>query len=253
MWMLMCRCSELNRDLKIQQVWYRELNPRGHRFCSSSSSSLSGTKKCEKEIKDVSCGGDGTSICHITVQNLDHFSRVLNSFHRCRIDQCTVQYNVQINKGTDSWHHNTQYIYVPSNLLNLTEVLLTNRMAVMRLLMESDTMREWPARTDQVGGSLGLITSERAVLIRWVELSSMERADWRIGSWAAQPYRTTKVNFSQNEDTCAFIITSRFFCSWPWTLQTLLFTWLYLAADLSGDTGKLWVGSERRQVFHSLN
>lgn len=48
--------------------------------------------------------------------------------------------------------------------------------------MESETMREWPARTDQVGGSLGLITNERAVFSRWVELSSMERADWRMGS-----------------------------------------------------------------------
>lgn len=57
-----------------------------------------------------------------------------------------------------------------------------NLMAVMRPLMESDTVREWPARTDQVGGSLGLITSERAVFNRWVELSSMARADWRMGS-----------------------------------------------------------------------
>lgn len=50
-------------------------------------------------------------------------------------------------------------------------------MAVIRPLMESDTVREWPARTDQVGGSLGLMTSERAVFSRWVELSSMEQAD----------------------------------------------------------------------------
>lgn len=38
-----------------------------------------------------------------------------------------------------------------------------NLMEVMRLLMESDTVLEWPARTDQVGGSFGLRTSERAV------------------------------------------------------------------------------------------
>ena len=59
---------------------------------------------------------------------------------------------------------------------------LSNLIAVMRLLMESDTVREWPARPDQVGGSLGLITNERAVFSRWVELSNMERADWMIGS-----------------------------------------------------------------------
>lgn len=53
----------------------------------------------------------------------------------------------------------------------------TDRMAVIRPLMESDTVREWPARTDHVGGSLGLMTSERAVFSRWVELSSMEQAD----------------------------------------------------------------------------
>lgn len=66
-------------------------------------------------------------------------------------------------------------------------------MAVMRLLMESDTVRECPARTDQVGGSLGLITNERAVLSRWVELSSMERAEWRMGSCAAEPYGNTNL------------------------------------------------------------
>ena len=62
----------------------------------------------------------------------------------------------------------------------------------MRLLIESETVREWPARTDQVGGSLGLMTNERAVLSRWMELSSMEHADWRMGSWAAEPYRQTE-------------------------------------------------------------
>lgn len=61
-------------------------------------------------------------------------------------------------------------------------------MDVMRLLMESDTVREWPARMDQVGGSLGLRMRERAVSNKWVELSSMERAERRIGSWAAEPW-----------------------------------------------------------------
>ena len=57
-----------------------------------------------------------------------------------------------------------------------------NLMAVMRLLMESDTVREWPARMDQVGGSFGLMTRERAVSSNWVELSSIDRAERRIGS-----------------------------------------------------------------------
>lgn len=48
--------------------------------------------------------------------------------------------------------------------------------------MESDTVREWPARTDHVGGSLGLRMRERALFRSWVELSSMDRAERRIGS-----------------------------------------------------------------------
>lgn len=38
-----------------------------------------------------------------------------------------------------------------------------NLMEVMRLLMESETVLEWPASIDQVGGSLGFRTSDRAV------------------------------------------------------------------------------------------
>lgn len=60
-------------------------------------------------------------------------------------------------------------------------------MEVMRLLMESETVLEWPARMDQEGGSLGLRTSERAVSKRYVELSSMERAERTIGSCATEP------------------------------------------------------------------
>lgn len=55
-------------------------------------------------------------------------------------------------------------------------------MAVMRLLMESETVREWLAKMDQVGGSFGLMTNDRAVLRSSVELSSMARADWMMGS-----------------------------------------------------------------------
>lgn len=55
-------------------------------------------------------------------------------------------------------------------------------MEVMRLLIDSDTVWEWLASTDQVGGSLGLMASERAVLISDEELSSMVLAEVRIGS-----------------------------------------------------------------------
>lgn len=55
-------------------------------------------------------------------------------------------------------------------------------MDVMRLFIESETVLEWPAKMDQVGGSLGLSTSERAVSIRYVELSSIQRAERTIGS-----------------------------------------------------------------------
>lgn len=61
-------------------------------------------------------------------------------------------------------------------------------MDVMRLLIESETVLEWPAKMDQVGGSLGLRTSERAVSIRYVELSSIQRAERTMGSWAAEPW-----------------------------------------------------------------
>lgn len=77
---------------------------------------------------------------------------------------------------------------VSEDLKPQQQQLCTYLMAVMRPLMESDTVREWPASTDQVGGSLGLRMSERAVSSRWVELSSMERAERRIGSWAAEPW-----------------------------------------------------------------
>lgn len=60
----------------------------------------------------------------------------------------------------------------------------TNLIDVMRLLMESDTVWECPASTDQVGGSLGLMASERAVRMRYDELSSMVLAETRIGSCA---------------------------------------------------------------------
>lgn len=53
--------------------------------------------------------------------------------------------------------------------------------------MESDTVWECPANTDQVGGSLGLMARERAVRMRYDELSSMVLAETRIGSCAWEP------------------------------------------------------------------
>lgn len=67
----------------------------------------------------------------------------------------------------------------------------TNLIDVMRLLMESDTVWECPASTDQVGGSLGLMASERAVRMRYDELSSMVLAETRIGSCAWEPWDQT--------------------------------------------------------------
>lgn len=64
-------------------------------------------------------------------------------------------------------------------------------MEVMRLLMDSETVCECPARTDQVLGSLGLMASERAVLIKEDELSSMVRAEARMGSCAREPWKGT--------------------------------------------------------------
>lgn len=58
---------------------------------------------------------------------------------------------------------------------------------VIRLLIESETVWEWPASTDHVGGSFGLIAKERAVLINKDELSSIVLAEIRIGSCALDP------------------------------------------------------------------
>lgn len=77
---------------------------------------------------------------------------------------------------------------------DLADGINTNLMEVMRLLMESETVLEWPASIDQVGGSLGLRTSERAVSNRYVELSSMARAERTIGSWAAEPCEIAQVS-----------------------------------------------------------
>lgn len=60
-------------------------------------------------------------------------------------------------------------------------------MLVISFLMESETVREWPASTDHCGGSLGLTARERAVWMRPAELSSMVLAEETMGSMALRP------------------------------------------------------------------
>lgn len=60
-------------------------------------------------------------------------------------------------------------------------------MLVISFLMESETVREWPASTDHCGGSLGLTARERAVWMRPAELSSMVLAEMTMGSMALRP------------------------------------------------------------------
>lgn len=85
--------------------------------------------------------------------------------------------------------------YPPSALFRCRPLAIsggeTNLIDVMRLLIESDTVWECPASTDQVGGSLGLMASERAVRMRYDELSSMVLAETRIGSCAWEPWEQT--------------------------------------------------------------
>ena len=64
---------------------------------------------------------------------------------------------------------------------------LPHLMLVISFLMESETVREWPASTDHCGGSLGLTARERAVWMRPAELSSMVLAEETMGSMALRP------------------------------------------------------------------
>lgn len=64
---------------------------------------------------------------------------------------------------------------------------LPHLMFVISFLMESETVREWPASTDHCGGSLGLTARERAVWMRPAELSSMVLAEETMGSMALRP------------------------------------------------------------------
>ena len=65
-------------------------------------------------------------------------------------------------------------------------------MLVMSFLMESETVREWPASTDQRGGSRGLTARARAVWIRPPALSNIVLAEITMGSMAARPWGEEK-------------------------------------------------------------
>lgn len=68
---------------------------------------------------------------------------------------CCAQYH---------WLHNVANHRKCHEIIRLTvSGINTNLMEVMRLLMESETVLEWPASMDQVGGSLGLRTRDLAV------------------------------------------------------------------------------------------
>ena len=53
--------------------------------------------------------------------------------------------------------------------------------------MESETVREWPASTDQRGGSRGLTANARAVWMSPPALSNIVLAEITMGSMAALP------------------------------------------------------------------
>lgn len=61
-------------------------------------------------------------------------------------------------------------------------------MLVISFLMESETVREWPASTDQRGGSRGLTARARAVWISPPALSNIVLAEITMGSMAARPW-----------------------------------------------------------------
>lgn len=73
----------------------------------------------------------------------------------------------------------------------------THLMLVISFLIESETVREWPASTDHLGGSFGLTARERAVWMRPAELSNMVLAEERMGSMALRPYRESAESHSR--------------------------------------------------------
>lgn len=74
-------------------------------------------------------------------------------------------------------------------------------MLVISFLMESETVREWPASTDQRGGSRGLTARARAVWISPPALSNIVLAEITMGSMAARPWREKRQG-GESQDSC---------------------------------------------------
>lgn len=165
---------------------------------------------------------------------------------------------------------------------------LPHLMFVISFLMESETVREWPASTDHCGGSLGLTARERAVWMRPAELSSMVLAEETMGSMALRP--CTGRGWAGEASDCAGEVTHspwssplkpKACCHLPITPPQGTSPALglppklrgrhssfppcysqatslpapaasHLWADLGRNGGKLWVGGKGRQVIHSL-
>lgn len=87
----------------------------------------------------------------------------------------------------------------------------------------------------------------------------MERAEWRIGSCAAEPYRKTNEARMDLFQYSVCLFQNVFFDTNDLIIHVIYVHEYYkhycshLAADLCRDAGKLWVGGKCGQVFHSLD
>jgi hypothetical protein len=116
-------------------------------------------------------------------------------------------------------------------------------MLVMSFLMESETVREWPASTDQRGGSRGLTARARAVWISPPALSNIVLAEITMGSMAARPWgegrQGGKSHHAPEDEVIDWLVGS------PCSLS-------HLRANLGRNAGKLRVGCKGTQIFHGL-
>lgn len=128
------------------------------------------------EHHSVKCVWDSVSsfhYCFVALTNLIQSSRDLSSY------KVKFQFTQKLNRYQEKkppWFQTQYFLQLhlnpvilqcnPAKIDVIESGIRTNLMEVIRLLMESETVLEWPARMDQLGGSLGLRTSERAVSIR---------------------------------------------------------------------------------------